>query len=96
MEGPTPGFFILINKVCRIPTYVQASIEGLHWLVGTPYTLAGDILFVGDEFEAGDLVVKVRYYKMVKKDLEDGFRVYALQTGTLYQSHCHGLMLSLQ
>ena len=59
----------------------EACIEGLYWLVvllGVPYTLERDTIFNTDTFDAGDLVVKVSYYKLEKAGLEGGLRSYSL------------------
>ena len=70
----------------------EACIEGLYWLVlllGAPYTLEKDTIFNTDTFEAGDLVVKVSYYKLESPDLQGGFRSYSLLEGKKHERLLH-------
>lgn len=56
------------------------SIEGLYWLaqlLGKPYTLEEDKLIATDFFEAGNLVVDIKYYKLVSV-AEGDMRKYSL------------------
>ena len=59
----------------------ERSLEGLYWLVqtlGKPYTLQEDTLFATDAFTAGDLVVKIKYFKLENAAIEGGLRSYSL------------------
>ena len=51
----------------------EVCLEGLYYLVlllCAPYTLKKDTLFGTDQIEEGDLVVRISYYKLEKKDTE--------------------------
>ena len=40
-----------------------------------------DTIFNTDSFEAGDLVVRISYYKLINTEVEGGFRSYELLDG---------------
>ena len=55
------------------------SIEGLYWLgvlLSKPETLTEDTLIATDFFEAGNLVVKIHYFKLESANAEGGMRKY--------------------
>ena len=58
-------------------------------LLCTPFTLDEDRLFATDQFEKGDLVVRMSYYKLEKKDVEGGFRKYSLMGGKAQERMIH-------
>eukprot|EP00966_Prymnesium_polylepis_P217336 5030093-Prymnesium_polylepis.1 len=72
----------------------EACLEGLYYLVlllCVPLqkdTLQKDTVFNTDSFEAGDLVVKISYYKLIDK-IEGGFRSYELLEGKQLERMIH-------
>jgi hypothetical protein len=59
----------------------EACLEGLYYLVlllCVPYTLEKETFFNTDNFEAGDLVVRISYYSLINPEVEGGFRSYEL------------------
>ena len=57
------------------------SIEGLYWLgvlLCKPETLTEDTLIATDFFGAGNLVVKINYFKLESAVAEGGMRKYSL------------------
>ena len=70
----------------------EVCLEGLYYLVlllCAPYTLKKDTLFGTDQIEEGDLVVRISYYKLEKKDTEGGFRTYSLAEGKSHERMVH-------
>ena len=71
----------------------EACLEGLYYLVlllCVPYTLDKDVLFFAtDEFEKGDLVVRISYFKLEAKDIEGGVRKYSLMEGKKQERMIH-------
>ena len=69
----------------------EVCLEGLYYLVlllCAPYTLDKDLLFATDQFEKGDLVVRISYYKY-STTLEGGFRKYSLLGGKVQERMIH-------
>eukprot|EP00966_Prymnesium_polylepis_P257580 5950579-Prymnesium_polylepis.1 len=70
----------------------EACLEGLYYLVSllcVPFTLEKDKVFNTDSFEAGDLVVRVSYYKLIHPNVEGGFRTYKLLDGKQLERMIH-------
>ena len=70
----------------------EACLEGLYYLVRlncAPYTLENDTIFATDQFEKGDLVVKISYYKLEKAEIDGGFRVYSAMEGKSQERMIH-------
>ena len=59
----------------------EQSVEGIYWLavlLGKPYEATEDTLSATDTIEAGFLVVKAQWLKLVQKECEGGLRSYSL------------------
>ena len=70
----------------------EACLEGLYYLVQllcVPYTVEKDTIFNTDTFEAGDLVVRISYYKLIDPSVEGGFRSYELLDGKTRERLIH-------
>ena len=70
----------------------EVCLEGLYYLVlllCVPYTLEKETVFNTDSFEEGDLVVRISYYKLVRSDVEGGFRSYELLEGKQLERMIH-------
>jgi hypothetical protein len=70
----------------------EVCLEGVFYLVlllCVPFTSEKDTCFNTDTFEAGDLVVRVSYYKLDRPDVEGGFRSYELKEGKQLERMIH-------
>jgi hypothetical protein len=71
----------------------EACLEGLYYLVlllCVPFTVEKDDTFFNtDQFGAGDLVVRISYYKLIDPEVQGGFRTYELLEGKQQERWIH-------